>query len=183
MKKIFLILCIAIFVGGIALYLNQQEGKSQEKSSNILEGVSKNEAVQKYLEENEEFNKPSFGGKNFVAYKKLGEKSAGNLTEQYLWVLAQEYFIEDGSLQKGTGISGPVLLVFVDKKIDGLRFPRDGNLYINDLREMFPSEVLNQPVFSSKDVSYHNQLVDELSQDVEAQARLFSEASEKSTGS
>jgi len=52
----------------------------------------------------------AFGGKVFCAYQIMGTEQDSQMTKIYLWVLLQEYYITQHSLEEGTGISEPVAI-------------------------------------------------------------------------
>jgi hypothetical protein len=55
--------------------------------------------------------KPSFGGKIFCDYKIISSEKNNNKIELYLWILAQEYYINNNKLVKGTGGQFPAVLI------------------------------------------------------------------------
>ena len=62
--------------------------------------------IETYLAE--EIIKPAYGGKIFSAHRVLlSDRQEGKI---YLWAFIQEYYREIGELQKGTGVSVPVVL-------------------------------------------------------------------------
>lgn len=47
--------------------------------------------------------KPSFGGKPFCDYKIIDSEKNDNTIKIYLWLMAQEYYVENDKLVEGTG--------------------------------------------------------------------------------
>ena len=83
----------------------------------------------------------SRGGQVFCACEPLlaGESIGSSL---YLWVLCEEYYVEQGELESGSGLSLPVELQLAEDdgqpRIIGHRVPRDGAYYGPDVRDLFP---------------------------------------------
>lgn len=127
-------------------------------------------AIGTYLEEN--LLLPAFGGRVFAACEILG---AGP-REIYVWVYAQEFYKQQDVLEKGTGLSCPVVLT-VDSQDDrepwviGHRLPRDGSLYSQDIKAMFPGSV--QHLVNG---IQQGQTIPELSNLVEEKARQWFDA-------
>jgi hypothetical protein len=128
------------------------------------EKPSLDNAVTSYLDDN--LLSPGFGGKVLTAHRVLGSNSE----EVYVWVYAQEFY--DDFREKGTGLSGPVVLTISSQdeeeiKIIDHRLPRDGSYYPQDIKAMFPKKV-QEAIFSVQ----QGQLIQELSSQVEERARV-----------
>jgi len=113
-----------------------------------------------YLAEN--LLSPGFGGDVFASYEILGT----NAEEVYIWAYAQEFYRRNGILEEGTGISCPVVLTLQGGIVVGHRLPRDGNLYAQDVRTMFPRRVRDAVT-----TIHQGQTISKLRSDVERQAR------------
>jgi hypothetical protein len=125
----------------------------------------------------------AFGGEVFCAYEPLDARQ-GQQGRLYLWALCQEYFVEDGELRAGSGVSLPVVL-FVQEANDRLaivrhRMPRDGAAYGSDVRSLFPASVWDQVMPQGKDeILAYNGRSERLERETETQARaLLSEGSD-----
>ncbi len=100
--------------------------------------------VEKYLDT--KIMATSFGGSVFSANKIFTiEKD-----KIFLWAYLQEYYIKDGKTVLGSGWSVPLVLN-VEKTQDGINIkshdaPRDGDLYSEDIKRLFPKEV-QQKIF------------------------------------
>lgn len=141
-----LLTCTILFVGC--------NSKSNEEKLNITEndyGI-----ISEYLDNKTGNSIVMNDGKNYSAFKILGTGK----DEIYLWVLK-----ENGS---GGGASLPVLLNAKkennDLTIIDYKIPRDGDQYVEDVKEIFPKNVQKQ-IFS--DVNEHNAMVDELKKQIE----------------
>ncbi|WP_143424865.1 MULTISPECIES: hypothetical protein [Geobacillus] len=75
------------------------------------------------------------------------------VSEVYLWALIQEYYNKGEVIEKGSGMSDPIVL-HVEKnkgslKVLGHTLLRDGSYYLKDIKELFPTniqdKILNYP--------------------------------------
>lgn len=101
-------------------------------------------SIETYLAE--EIIKPAYGGKIFSAHRVLlSDRQEGKI---YLWAFIQEYYREIGELQKGTGVSVPVVLNVAEEnnslKIRGHLLPGNGNQFPEDIDRLFPKQIRKQ---------------------------------------
>jgi hypothetical protein len=116
----------------------------------------------------------AYGGEVFCAYEPL-DAQQGLEGRLYLWVLCQEYVVQRGVIQPGSGISLPVVLlvqvqggspVFI-----GHRAPGDGEAYGPEVRMLFPSSTWHQITPQDEtDIRGYNARADRLEQETERQA-------------
>ena len=96
--------------------------------------------IQRYLETSLE--SPGFGGKMFCTYELYGKEAKEDRQQLYLWAFCMEYYVKQGILQEGTGVSVPVVLVSVPsghgEMIETHFQPVDGEDYGNSIRKIFP---------------------------------------------
>ena len=89
----------------------------------------------------------AFGGEVFCAYEPLKTEQGFEGTI-YIWALCLEYYLEQGSLMTGSGISLPVALRIQGKngqyEVVGHLVPRDGTYYGPDVRSIFPPSIWSQ---------------------------------------
>lgn len=119
-----------------------------------------------------------FGGKVFCAYWVLGTEGTGEAIKEYVWTVCEEYYVSDGNIRRGTGVMLPVALTLKEQG-DGTRIishkaPRNGTLYANDVRELFPKAI--QRRILGKDVEYMNRLSGILHQEAEREAKAYYQA-------
>lgn len=86
---------------------------------------------------------PNFGGDVYASYQILGTSTTRQ--EVYVWVLLQEYYPNHQQLERGTGMSAPIVLN-IDHSSGGSRIvnhtlPRDGSYYPSDLHTLFPLHI------------------------------------------
>lgn len=111
-----------------------------------------------------------FGGRPFCSYALLMplQTTMDGKTQAYLQVLCIEFYLKDGALLQGTGISIPAALS-LSRQNDGwhvveYRRPQTGN-WGESLREIFPPEALDLLIMSTPDeILRHNAVVDMLFQ-------------------
>ena len=84
---------------------------------------------------------PNFGGEVFSAYSLLGR----NEDQLYIWAYTQEFYEDSGDINRGTGRSGPLVLLVDDSDemllITEHKEPRDGSYYAEDITILFPPEI------------------------------------------
>ena len=115
-----------------------------------------------------------FGGKAYCAYQMLPAEQ-GKDGYLYLWAFCQEYYLEEGSLTEGSGISVPVALQIEQEnlqiKIVGHLLPRDGTYYGPDVRSIFPKSAWQDIMPGNEGgVNQYNFRANELMESVRIQA-------------
>ncbi|MEI6123208.1 MAG: hypothetical protein WCQ95_06210 [Bacteroidota bacterium] len=102
----------------------------------------KNNAIEIYLDS--KVMQPSFGGKVFSAHKVL----ESDKDKFYVWALLQEYYKKDAKTLAGSGWSVPLILNISESQgkltIVSHVLPRDGDLYGEDIKKLFPKEIQQQ---------------------------------------
>lgn len=116
-----------------------------------------------------------FDGKSFCSYEVLGFKESGEIVNEYLWVLCQEFYKENSNLKRGSGVSLPVALSIERQesnyKIVRHRIPRDGNLNSRDVEEIFPKSI-HDKIFPG-DMNYYNKRVRTFEAETEEEAKAY----------
>jgi membrane-bound inhibitor of C-type lysozyme len=93
------------------------------------------------------------GGKNFCVFQNMAPEN--ELFPHYLWVRCGEYMMEDGQLTELSGTSVPIKLdypnelSYFDQDKFSLSIPRDGSLYDEDVKVIFPPEIWDRLHFES----------------------------------
>ncbi|MFP3896724.1 MAG: hypothetical protein ACLFV5_07820 [Anaerolineales bacterium] len=117
----------------------------------------------------------SHGGEVFCAYEPLdADQGAGG--EIYLWVYCMEYYPQEGSLARGSGVSVPVALQIEEKDgrytVTDHRVPRDGQSYAPDVRDIFPQSAWSQIMpQTDEERAQYNERARTLGEEVERRAR------------
>ena len=77
----------------------------------------------------------------------IEEKERQALYNVYAWVLEEKYFLENNEIEQDSGTSIPCK--FVVENVEGKysvtdwSIPRDGIYYVKDIKDIFPSNVVN----------------------------------------
>ena len=135
------------------------------------------EAIQSALPE--QIGVVGFGGHSFCSYALLMplQTTANGDVQAYLQVFCNEFYLEEGTLWQGTGISVPVAFTLAKQGevwyvIESQR-PKMGN-WGESLREIFPPEALRLLINSTPDeISRHNAVINILYQKNIHQASEF----------
>ena len=83
-----------------------------------------------------------FGGEVFCAYEMYGWEQTSSDATAWLWVHCEEYYLTDGELRTGSGLSSPISVHAAESDsgwtMVGHDEPELGDLYLDSVREMFP---------------------------------------------
>jgi hypothetical protein len=148
-------------LGGMLLIL-LLAGCSEPGSISVTE--KDKQEIEKYIRQ--EVMSPNFGGEVFSAYEILG--SDENKGELYLWALIQEYYKKGTEIEQGTGMSVPMVLK-IDQSKDSFKvlshtLPRDGSLYAEDIKNLFPYFA------GRKAINHPDKVISKLIEEAEAEA-------------
>jgi len=118
-----------------------------------------------------------FGGEVFCAFEPL-DAVQGVDGKVYLWVLCQEYYLEQEALNRGSGVSLPVALCI--QEIDGRYeitdsiLPRDGTYFGSDVQDAFPECTWAQIMPRSvEEIHQYNHRANKLESETEMKARSY----------
>ena len=106
-------------------------------------------AIEEYLLSQDQFSwHTEKNSQNLCVFENLGNEE--DLFPLSLWVYCQEYRIENGEIIELSGFSGPVLVdypnIFSFFSINKFshQSPRDGSLYAEDVKNIFPNDIQNK---------------------------------------
>ena len=149
----------------VILLVGCQPEKHDDSSITASGNIPQVENIEDYLVTN--IGISGFGGEVFCAYEPLNAEQ-GAEGKIYLWALCLEYYLEQGSLIPGSGVSSPVALRIQEKnghyEVIGHLVPRDGTYYGPDVRAVFPQSAWSQ-------IYYYRG--SKLEEDTEMKARLY----------
>ena len=139
--SIFFLIIICSFI-----YFNKKLKVNLINDSNYLY-----EEVINFIKEREFAENPDAKEKDFnvfYSYHAFGIEKKNNYKYVYLWLYMQSYYIEkEGGLAISSGSSMPLKAIFKDNLLQEIVYPKDGNLYVPSIKEMFPGiieyQVLN----------------------------------------
>jgi len=139
-----------------------------------IEVIDQVENLETYLSAN--IGISAFGGEVFCAYEPLNAEQ-GEDGRIFLWAMCLEYYLEDGQLTLGSGISVPVALQIrpMDEHYQIIThlLPRDGTFYGQDVRASFPQSTWRQIMPESVDeIKAYNARAERLELDTEEMARV-----------
>lgn len=130
-------------------------------------------SVERYLVEN--IGIASFGGQVFCSYETLDMKQEDAQVDAYVWALCQEYYMDDHSLELGTGSSLPVALHLQktgnEYQLLSYEVPKDGMGYWPSIQAIFPTIAIER--MCEGDASCYNQRAEKLVLENEQKAREF----------
>ena len=130
------------------------------------------EDLQSYLEAYIE--SPNSGGRIFCAYELLGKETRHGTQQIYLWTTCMEYFVKDGTLVSGAGVSLPAVLIAEATSRGYLirthMIPQDGEDYGESVRRIFPPRY-HSLIFAESD--QYNKRAENLLKDTENKARKY----------
>jgi hypothetical protein len=132
-----------------------QTEKGFQETPNEINEESIKSVVKEYLPKVLEtsYGGTVFCGNHYYGYEEYKDISSVNV---YVWAYCEEYYIDNGEIKMGSGVSEPVklrmeyknnILTVIDHKVPG-----DGSLYASSIKEMFP-EVYQKEAISGFDVS------------------------------
>lgn len=120
----------------------------------------------------------SAGSEVFCAYESYGAEEKMGAISEYLWVVCDEYALENGQLHRKTASSLPVALIIEQQEskyqVVSHKIPRDGVGHTKDLELIFPAYIYKSPNFPYNNSVYFGQLVAKLeSKNLEAAKAHF----------
>jgi hypothetical protein len=167
--------CQRLSLSLIVILVGCRSARYDDAPASIPGEIPRVENVEDYLAAN--IGTSAFGGNVFCAYEPLNAPQ-GAEGKVYLWVLCQEYVLEQMALVDGSGVSLPVVLLIQEKnghsEAVGHLVPRDGAHYGPDVRAMFPPSAWSQIMPQGEDgINYYNRRADRLGKETETKARSY----------
>jgi len=160
-KKIFIVALVVCLIGIIlyGMYLIDMNRMKNNKSLifsnwgysyvppiNLPEKEIKS-AIMDYIVKRGDDEKHHPDAKTFASMRVylIEEKEQNELYNMYVWVLEEQYYLENNEIKEDSGSSIPHK--FVVENLDGkftvtdVIIPRDGSYYADDMKSIFPSSV------------------------------------------
>jgi hypothetical protein len=151
----YFILVVPLFFGAGCAKSPFAKSDSQKSAA-----ININDVITQYISANSLLAPTSSGGRVFVAYQDLGEGQNGTTTTRYIWALIQEYYLDHGTLERGTGSSIPLAIHLIHQSgqdiVTGYDAPRDSD-YGGDIARIFPQDVAAK-MFAHQDVTSLEQM-------------------------
>jgi hypothetical protein len=118
----------------------------KEDNSILAEKFNSVPSIREYLSAH--VASTGFGGEPYCAYEVLDAEQNDEAIALYLWVVCQEYYLEQQAYRQGTGASLPAALVVHTRnesiQVVGHRVPRDGALYAEDMPVIFSEKFISK---------------------------------------
>jgi len=187
-KKIFIVALVVCLIGIIlyGMYLIDMNRMKNNKSLifsnwgysyvppiNLPEKEIKS-AIMDYIVKRGDDEKHHPDAKTFASMRVylIEEKEQNELYNMYVWVLEEQYYLENNEIKEDSGSSIPHK--FVVENIEGkftvtdVIIPRDGSFYADDMKSIFPSSVRDD----MEDI-HTDGTIEELSADIQEQVELY----------
>jgi len=187
-KKILIVALVVCFIGIIlyGMYLIDMNRMKNNKSLifsnwgysyvppiNLPEKEIKS-AIMDYIVKRGDDEKHHPDAKTFASMRVylIEEKEQNELYNMYVWVLEEQYYLENNEIKEDSGSSIPHK--FVVENIEGkftvtdVIIPRDGSFYADDMKSIFPSSVRDD----MEDI-HTDGTIEELSADIQEQVELY----------
>ncbi len=103
-----------------------------------------------------------YNGKIFADYY-IFER---NEDQFFIWAYVVEYFVEDNYMEKGAGISSPMIIFIENGRIVSHWIPEDGSKYSDSLAKNFPA-YLQQRVLSFNQTNTFQEMISSVEERVE----------------
>jgi len=187
-KKIFIVALVVCLIGIIlyGMYLIDMNRMKNNKSLifsnwgysyvppiNLPEKEIKS-AIMDYIVKRGDDEKHHPDAKTFASMRVylIEEKEQNELYNMYVWVLEEQYYLENNEIKEDSGSSIPHK--FVVENLDGkftvtdVIIPRDGSYYADDMKSIFPSSVRND-----MDKIHTDGTMEELNADIQKQVEEY----------
>lgn len=112
--------------------------------------------------------------KGFASFRiyLLDEKEKNSHYNIYAWVLEEKYYLENNEIKKDSGSSIPYKFIvkYIDDEyiVTNSKIPRDGSLYKEDMKNIFPRSVRND-----MNNVYVDGTIERLELDIKEQTKLY----------
>lgn len=109
----------------------------------------------------ESYDKNKEGFKIFCDYVPFGIEEKGNKKYAYMWILEEEYYVENNNVEMGEGSSIPYKFVFENNEVAKYEIPSDGSKYGPSIKKIFPKSLQRKAMSFSMDSSNLRKEVEE----------------------
>lgn len=112
--------------------------------------------------------------KGFVSFRTylIEEKVRNKHYNIYAWVIEEKYYLDNNEIKQDSGSSIPYKFVveFIEDKyvVTDLMMPKDGSLYAEDMKNIFPKSVRKD-----MDKAYTDGTIERLQLDIQQQIKLY----------
>lgn len=158
-KTILIILTLSVSIIGMFLGTKILNGKKNDevyvKGYDYLYDIAIS-----YLKNQEDKESNQNGYKFFIAYDGFGITEKDDKKYVYMWVLGENYYLEENEIKNGSGYSIFHKFTFKDDKVINVEITKDGSLYTDSVKEMCPTKQMEKKVlkYNSK-LSVKNEVI------------------------
>lgn len=145
-KAIFYIVSLCIIVGCILFNLNLQRGNWID-GENYLYTKAVDYVVKSIKQSSDYKDKQDY--QVFTDYLMYGIEKHDTKRNVYMWILYEEYYVQDNKLILGSGASMPYKFTFENENVIKCETAEDGSRYEPSIREMFPDDIEDLPLEDS----------------------------------
>ena len=89
----------------------------------------------------ESYDKNKEGFKIFFDYEPFGIEIKGKQKIAYMWILEEEYYMENNEIESGEGASMPYKFIFENNEVVKYEIPSDGSEYGPSIERIFPKSI------------------------------------------
>lgn len=123
------------------------------------------------------FGSTTLVNKTFCAYQVYGLETKNGKYYQYLWTVCQEYDLKNKKLEAKTGISLPIAMTIEKEdefyQVVDYQIPRSGEHYREDLKEIFPADIVIKFNFPPNNFNDSHYLVSRLEKETLQAAKVY----------
>lgn len=142
-KKLYLIgsisLLIIIVICSISYFIYKSNNTVWITDHEFLYDKAIEYLTKKDTDESYDKNKEGF--KIFFDYIPFGIEEKGNKKIAYMWILEEEYYMENNEIESGEGSSMPYKFVFENNEVISYQVPSDGSEYGPSIKRIFPKSI------------------------------------------
>lgn len=128
--------------------------------------------IKEYLIKEDEKHQMHDNEKSFVAMKIYSIKEKDDEFYAYAWVVNEKWYEKNTKIIKDTGSSIPYKFTLIKQNgvfsVTNAEIPRDGSLYYEDMKKLFPRKVLKQ-----MDKVHYDGTIEKLLANIEEQVELY----------
>ena len=164
-KTLIVLFILFIIIFSICIYYNKKLKVDLINDSDFLYDEVINFVKEKHFNENHDSIYNDFNV--FYSYHGFGIEKKDDYKYVYMWIYEQSYYIESEDYGAGLAISSsssmPVKAIFKNNKLQDIIYPKDGNRYVESIKEMFPGIIEYQVLNFDKEKNI-NKLFNEVEQ-------------------
>lgn len=148
MKKIIKIAIILLVILVFIIALVVINKKSNKEYYITDHEMLYKDAIQYLIDNDPEENKGKEDYQIFISYDGFGITEKKDKKYIYMWILNESYYVENKTLQSGSGSSMFYKFTYEDGKITGYENPKDGSYYTKSIKKLCPDIIMRNKVLN-----------------------------------